>query len=340
MANDMHRVLIETIVKKTLKDLKDSPRRSARNLVNMALDFSEGRFQRTFFTMAQTMLENEQSPYYDLIEDAAAHMEPERALAFGMNLGYNSCTVGAKRIRELEAAYGFNIPWTIVLEMDERRLTKAPESYDSVIVQGEQLGIYTWMLYYHGRLQKALPLIRNHSDSAFVLFCEPEDITPEFLDCMADVKHLMLAVRYEESAENVYGQLREMQYPYSVYYVYKEADAKDIINGDLFYSIQQVHPLFSAVIPGPDCSEETRESVYNAIVAARENQTFQTIVWDMSQDNSWIDSIISDDSCSARFDKNGRLYISKDEQLPLTLFDEKLENIFRQAFPKQQPHTA
>lgn len=49
MENKVSRILIETIVKKTLKEIKDSPERSVRNLVDMALNCSEGRFQHRFF---------------------------------------------------------------------------------------------------------------------------------------------------------------------------------------------------------------------------------------------------------------------------------------------------
>ena len=61
MGNDISRILIETVVRKTLRDMKDSPERSTRNLVDMALHFSSGHFQREFFEMAQEMLQNEHS---------------------------------------------------------------------------------------------------------------------------------------------------------------------------------------------------------------------------------------------------------------------------------------
>lgn len=53
MARDISRVLIETVVRKMLREAKDSPERSIRNLVDMALYFSDGRIQRNFFTVAQ-----------------------------------------------------------------------------------------------------------------------------------------------------------------------------------------------------------------------------------------------------------------------------------------------
>lgn len=46
--NTLKRTLIETFVRKTLRDIKDSPERGIRNLVDMALNFSKGGFKRGF----------------------------------------------------------------------------------------------------------------------------------------------------------------------------------------------------------------------------------------------------------------------------------------------------
>ena len=61
--NNITRMLIETFVKKGLRDIKSSPKRSIRNLVDLALHAAKGRFQQNFFKIAQTMLQNEDSPY-------------------------------------------------------------------------------------------------------------------------------------------------------------------------------------------------------------------------------------------------------------------------------------
>lgn len=100
MENSMSRFITGSVVKRTLKDIKDNPERSIRNLVDMALQFSGGRFQQDFFTTAQTMLQNENSAYYRLVRDIVSHADTDRLYTFGMNLGYNGCTAGAQRIRE------------------------------------------------------------------------------------------------------------------------------------------------------------------------------------------------------------------------------------------------
>ncbi len=54
MENSISRILIETVVRRTLKDMKENPERSIRNLVDTALHFPEGNFQKNFFQTPQT----------------------------------------------------------------------------------------------------------------------------------------------------------------------------------------------------------------------------------------------------------------------------------------------
>ena len=89
MAANTTRILIETIVRKTLRDIQNAPERSVRNLVDMALNFSNGRFQKRFFEGAQQMLTNEHSAYYPLVRNVVSNVEHERLLRFGLNIGYN-----------------------------------------------------------------------------------------------------------------------------------------------------------------------------------------------------------------------------------------------------------
>ena len=96
MDDSMSRVLIQTYVQSKLKELKRSPERSIRNLVDMALHFSNGRFQKHFFETVQNMLHNQQSAYFPLVQNLMRSVSEERLMSFGMNLGYNSFTAGVK----------------------------------------------------------------------------------------------------------------------------------------------------------------------------------------------------------------------------------------------------
>ena len=116
MAVDTSRIMIKTFVKSALKDAENSPERCTRNLVDMALNFSNNSSQYSFFSIARQMLNNENSPYYPLIEDILKHIDKDKLLNFGLNIGYNSCTKGAGIIRQKESEEGFEIPWSLGLE--------------------------------------------------------------------------------------------------------------------------------------------------------------------------------------------------------------------------------
>lgn len=339
MENSMSRILIETTVRQTLKGLKEDPKRSVRNLVDMALHFSEGRFQSRFFQTARTMLEHEKSAYYALIEDAVNHIETEHLVTFGMNLGYNSCTWGAQRIRKNEKDLGFNIPWTVLFQMEDPQYSEHCSQYDLAIQEGEQLGIYSWILLTHRDPQKLFPLIGRHPDSAFFLFCRPEDITPAIVDEIASLKHLMPVVRWDDGADEACIMLRNAQLPYSVYYPYSQKDLPFILDGDLFCETQQLHPLFTVLAAKPDCPADIQHRVHRAAIQVRTGQSYQTVPWELSCDTQNLNEIISDDACCVFFDGRGQLFaLDHPDCAPLgDLFREGLMPLLQRAYPKSAP---
>ena len=100
MKKSMNEIMVRTIVKKAIRDFKTDPERTIRNLVDMALQFSDSAFQQEFYSAAQRLLSDEKSGYYDLVKDTITRVNEETLLTFSMNLGYNGLYLGAKRIRE------------------------------------------------------------------------------------------------------------------------------------------------------------------------------------------------------------------------------------------------
>ena len=119
MEQSVNRIMVNTIVKKAIHDLKSDPERTVRNLIDMALKFADSRFQQQFYSGAQSLLTNEKSAYYDLVKDTVVQVNEETLLTFGMNLGYNGLYEGSKKIRSEQ---NYNIPWTVSLTMTEGKL--------------------------------------------------------------------------------------------------------------------------------------------------------------------------------------------------------------------------
>lgn len=338
MKTNMSRMLIETVVKKSLKNMKENPERGIRNLIDMALQFAEGRFQKIFFETAQTMLQNEHSAYYGLARDTIAYTDSSRLLTFGMNVGYNSCTEGVRKIRANEEKLNCNIPWTILVELNEEEFENKTDRYHTLINEGETLGIYTWMLFAPEDPQKALLLAKKHTDSAFCVFCHATNLTEAFLDEAAELHHVMLVVRYDENAAAICTSLREKELLYSLWYPYHQKDIESIINGDLFSDAQQLSPVFTVLIPGNGCLEEIQHLAYQEVKRARTAQSYRTIVWDLLGDNRYIDSVISGDSCTVCFDKNGELRNADKNTVhgKSNLYESNLASILMNIYDKKQ----
>ena len=278
------------------------------------------------------MLETESSVYYDLVHDVITHTDKERLVTFGMNLGYNSCTLGAQRIRNSSEAEHINIPWSVILHLDADHYLVHQEQYKQAITQGEEMGIYTWQFITASQPELFLPLVSEHPDSAFILFCNPDEITAEFLDDAAELNNLMLTVHYREESAELFETMRDMGFLYSVYYIYSPDDVESILNGDLFYSIQQANPVFTALTADSTCSRQTQIQVYDSIKKLRDSQCLQTVPWEMLQDCSFINEIISSKAYSVVFGADGTLYMNCPEcsYTGYNLFDSDLKIIFQQ----------
>lgn len=336
----MNRILIETIVRNAIKDMKDSPARSFRNLVDMGLNFANGRFQQQFLTTVQEMLQNENSAYYRVAQDVVYHVDNERLITFGMNLGYNSCTRGAKTIRKTEETEGFDIPWSMCLKIDGKQYAPNKVAYDALFKSGKKLGIYTWLLFSDHEIKALIPLVEKNKDCAFVVFCHPNDIDDNMLDDIEGIHNLMLAVEYQKDTDDTAeacAKLRRREFLYSVYFNYGEADLEHIESGDLWYSTEAMHPSLTLLLATQSCSEETRHKVYDIVVQTRVGQQYATVPWDVLCDNCYVDSVISDRACAAAFDTNGDFYSlgkhhTSDEY---NLFKNDLKSILKRAFPKK-----
>lgn len=336
MTMNTSKIIIETMVRKGIRDIKKSPNRAMRNLVDMGLHFSKGRFQKYFFEVAQNILKNENSSLYALVPALVADVDTERIVQFGMNIGYNSCTHGAALIRETEKEHGFNVPWSIFFQTNAITYMKHENAYHQLIQDGKELGIYTWQMYASRHPEVILPLVEEHKDCAFILYCDPDDLTLHFLDHAAEVNNLMLVIRYDEYTPDIFETLWDSGLLYSVFYEYDDSNPEHILSGELLAETEQVHPVFTALLAHKDCSQETQQAVYEYVRQTRAEQIYLTIPWEVAYDSCFVDTIISEDDCSLGFDAEGMIYTmyKRRTDLDLNLFRNDLKTILRQAFPK------
>lgn len=340
MGEGMSRVLIETMVRKGIREIQEDPERSTRNLVDMAIHFSpEGRFARELFGSAQRMLTDEDSAYYALVSDVVHHMDPERLLTFGMLVGYDGFTLGAREIRKTEAAEGFDIPWTLGMELDPAAFAARAADYHRMIGQARALGVCTFMLITEGDARDALTLAAAHPDCAFVVFCAPSAVTQAMLQALQPLSNVMLSVRMEPGAEEACAALRGAERIYSVYLPYNAGNAGAILSGEAVRSAVALHPLLTMLLPDGACDVATQRAVYEYVIAERERQRTQTVLWELYSDGLFIDGIISEEPCTAGFDRAGNLMTGFPRRLAQedALSQGELKQVLRRALERKKP---
>ena len=332
MQGDINRVLIEGMVKRVMADMASSPRRAVRNLVDWGVRCSQGDSKNHFLDMAQTMLQQENSAYYDGLEDILSHVDQNMLLTFGMNIGYNGCTKGVKKMREIEKREGYNIPWAISLHISGRRLLSQSRIYDDIVDQGETLGIYTYLIFYKDKdISHILPLFGGHPKSAFVLFLKDQQLSVDIAQRLRDCKNVMPVVHDNDMTEENCRIMRDEKLLYGIYTRYSENDSQKLLKGQWIPEILYAHPQFAFVLSDGSCSEKTKMQVYRHVVDVRKSQKYPLIIMDVLQDVLTIDSMVSAHGCAVSFDCEGTLYMNgcAHRQKTYNIFENRLEDILK-----------
>lgn len=331
----MEKVIVNTIVKNAIRNLKTDPERTVRNLIDMASGFADSRFQAQLYGKIQTMLSNESSAYYALVRDTFSKIDEETLLTFGMNLGYNGLYQGTAKIRKREEEAGHNIPWTVSLAIQEG---KVYDRHHLAIRQGEELGIHSWYLFSDHAVHACIDIAARHPDSAFVNFCGSHEIDWSVLDMASELHNLALIVPFDKDADTTCELLRLSGILYGVYYTYQESDLPAIESGTLLEDMEQLHPAFCVLKPKLFSQPSLRQQVYQWITNARLEQRFSTILFDLYEDVKMVDYVISEDPIWVGFDEYGQLHteLGVDHTHGWNIFQKDLPDILKQAFPKRK----
>ncbi|MCD8108142.1 MAG: hypothetical protein LUE20_09325 [Oscillospiraceae bacterium] len=319
--------IIEAYVGKKLEAMRDNPDRETRNLVDLALGLSAGRFQKHFLSIAHSMLEDESSPYYVLIHDAIKNVGTANILKFGMNIGYNSFTAGANTIRKLEKERGYNIPWVITFYVDDKSFSE--EFYAEAIKQGKKLGIYTYVFFCESIPEKLTEIFDDETECAFILFSDAENIGKGILTQASEIKNLMLCVKYSESATEVCEQLRRDKALYSLWYEYVENPMCE----KLLNSADELHPIMTFFVKEND-DYIGYNDVYSEVCNLRDTRIAASAPMEFTGTCRMVDEIISDDACIAVFDETGKLISVENSGRDCNFRNQPLTEIFEMCYPK------
>lgn len=306
------RAVVESVVDRSLRDIRRDPRRGIRRLADLGDMTAAGPYQKKFLTMIRRMLEQEDSPYYTMVCNAVRSADSERLKTFGMNFGWNCLTVGTKKIRTLEQTQTWSIPWSLTLHIGG-----GPEGLDAhilirIIREGMKLGIYTYFLFPAGMgrsISTALDAVTASGDCAFFLFLPPEQTDANVIQSLTVPRNLMLGISSEGPQwQSLATQLRQEGALYFLYRTYDGPDeALDIASGKWADQLSPLAGIGSICVAGQDCPAQCGSQVYQYARRSRIEQRYPTLVLDYYLDNLYTDAYISHTACLSGVCPNGEL---------------------------------
>ena len=307
---DITRSFIETAVDKALRDIQRDPRRSVRNLVDLGQRLSRGKYQSHFLKTAQRMLEQGDSAYYEVAQRAAGDIDHDVIKTFGINVGYNGLTRGAKRIRELEAKMGINIPWCITLEIGHGPEDVALEAIQWLIASGVELGIHTYSVFCHADdLGMVSRLLADFPMCAFLAHILPGTREAILLAELTLYRNALVMLCTEdpayEAAAGLFGKARCL---YGAYTFYDDETVHARMGRPWLDRALAGGGYFASCVAQPGTSPWAVERMREYVLAVRNGQREPIFLLELATDILFIDQVISAEPCYLGFTREGYAY--------------------------------
>ena len=296
------RAIIEATVERGLREVDEDPQRSIRKLIDMAKQFSNGRFISEIYSIFQDLLRNEDSPYYSAIEHILHHTERKALKHFGINIGYNSFTRGGKLIRSLEETSSYQIPWAIGIDIDPSWETAySPQYLDQLIEQGMDLGIFTYCVTLKKRLPKLseyLELFTAHPGCAFMLVLPDEELDDATADALKACSNVLSFLK--ASGDYIDGNaflLRRRKAWYGCYDYYNESNCAQVVSAINCRKFISAESSFVMMISEPGTSLECIKETQKRIKEERLEPTYPLFIFDKYGDALQLKTILSSGEC-------------------------------------------
>lgn len=306
MNKKISRIMINSAINKGLYAPKSDLKRTIRYLTDLGGYFAKGQFQKNFFNLAQKMLSDENSSYYELISNLFDNVDHNIIKTFGVNIGLNSWTVGVNVIREYEKKNNHKVPWTIVFDLQNTTENSITVSeITKVIKQGKEIGIFTYFFftgYKTSNLDQLLQIFKENPECAFILHTYAESITKTYAQRLKEYGNAIVSIYMDDSNPSpqlakTMEMMLENKCLFGVSTVYDDDNIDSILNHKWIENIKKQNCIFAFLIKSEKCSLESENAVKEYVKNAKTNQIYPVFLIDFYEDMNYVSQVISDKSC-------------------------------------------
>lgn len=297
---EVTKALIELAVDQGMKNMKANSHRSIRRMADLGRQFAKGRFQSRIFSLFQKLLSDEDSPYYDMINQLLTHTNPENIKRFGINIGYCGWTHGASLLRRKKLETGQDYPWFLTYSWNpDSAAAPTLEEMRALIIENCKNGTYCYVICAQGSLPDhagIFQLFREFPDCAFLLDLSCSDciLQSSQLEDIRTCPNLMMMLPCESPhIRTLADALLSQGSLFSLSFHYQDKDLDSLLNGNLVQNLLSYGSTLLFLIAEDNCSANTRTLVSEFVLDARMQQKYPAILMEWDSDVERVNQIIN-----------------------------------------------
>ena len=184
-------------------------------LVDVSEKLVGDRFRKEVFDGARALIQNPEAKWMKYANALLDEIDPHVAKTTALNLGYQAGFYGLSKISDFAAKNGYRLPWIILMDPTSacnkhctgcwaaeygHKLNLSYEDLDSIVTQGEELGIYFYMMTGGEpliRKNDIVQMAKKHDKCMFYAFTNGTLIDEKFCEEMKNLGNITLALSVE-----------------------------------------------------------------------------------------------------------------------------------------------
>ncbi len=209
------RALVSKTIDIVLSYVNKDRQNGLLRLVDIAQKLMEDEFGTAVFDNARKLIQDPDSKWMKFTNKLLDEADPHVVKMHVLNAGYQAGFYGFSKTSEFEKKHGFRIPWIILMDPTSacnqhctgcwsaeygHKVSMSYEDLDSIVSQGEKLGIYFYMMTGGEPLMRKKDIIKlaeKHKKSFFYAFTNGTLVDEKFCQEMQRLGNISLAVSVE-----------------------------------------------------------------------------------------------------------------------------------------------
>lgn len=209
------RALVSKTIDSVLNYVNKDRQAGLMKLTDISEKLMGDKFRKEVFDGARALIQNPDAKWMKFANTLMDEIDPHVVKTTVLNLGYQAAFYGYSKTSEFAKENGYRLPWIILMDPTSacnkhctgcwaaeygNKLNLSYEDLDSIVTQGEELGIYFYMMTGGEpliRKNDIVKLARKHNKCMFYAFTNGTLIDEPFCEEMKELGNITLALSIE-----------------------------------------------------------------------------------------------------------------------------------------------